>query len=33
LTRVVAGAIGVAVGILLLRSLPDLVRYWKIERM
>ena len=33
LSRVVVGAIGVLAGILFLRSLPDLIRYVKIERM
>jgi hypothetical protein len=31
--RVVAGGAGVLLGILCVRSLPDLVRYVKIERM
>jgi hypothetical protein len=31
--RVVVGTAGVLMGLLLLRSLPDLVRYVKMERM
>ena len=33
ISRVVFGAIGVLAGILFVRSLPDLIRYVKIERM
>jgi len=32
-TRVVLGAMGVLAGLLIIRSIPDLVRYVKIERM
>lgn len=31
--RVVLGAAGVVAGVLFLRSLPDLIRYLKLERM
>jgi hypothetical protein len=31
--RVVVGAAGLLVGLMLIRSLPDLVRYVKMERM
>jgi hypothetical protein len=31
--RIAIGAIGVAAGVLMIRSLPDLVRYVKMERM
>jgi hypothetical protein len=31
--RVVAGALGVMAAIMIVRSLPDLVRYIKMERM
>jgi len=33
IARVVAGAAGVLVGMLLIRSFPDLIRYVKTERM
>jgi hypothetical protein len=32
-THLLAGAAGAALGLFMLRSLPDLVRYVKIERM
>jgi hypothetical protein len=33
LTRVVVGAAGLLAGLFIIRSLPDLARYMKIERM
>ena len=32
-TKIVLGAAGVLAGLVFLRSLPDLIRYLKIERM
>ena len=32
-TRFMFGAMGIAAGILIVRSIPDLVRYVKMERM
>jgi hypothetical protein len=33
LARIVMGAVGVLAGVLFVRSVPDLIRYAKLERM